>query len=304
MTCKRCKTKPVIKLPNSHISLCKTCFKKYFERKVRKTIRQYKLFKKGQHVGVAVSGGKDSLTTLHVLNNIIKPQRTTKLTAISINEGIKPYRDKTLKHAKKFCKENNIELKIFSFEDAYKKPLDKILKKKKNTIPCSICGVLRRYLLNKKAQELKIDVLATGHNLDDEAQTILMNQFRNNVAASARLGPITGIKSDKKFVRRIKPLYFLTEKEIMTYAILNNITVEDSRCPYSKEAFRDEVRAMVNNLNRKYPSTKSSIVNSFLEVLPLLKKNYKKGKINYCNICEEPCSQEICQTCKLMEEIK
>ena len=255
-------------------------------------------------MGVAVSGGKDSLTTLKVLNKIIKPQRTTKLTAISINEGIKPYRNKTIAHAEKFCKENDIELKIFSFEEAYKKTLDKILKKKKDTIPCSICGVLRRYLLNKKAQELKLDVLATGHNLDDEAQTILMNQFRNNVAASARLGPITGIKNNKKFVRRIKPLYFLTEKEIMTYAILNKISVEHSRCPYSKEAFRDEVRATLNNLNKKYPSTKFSIINSFIEMLPLLKKNYKKSKINYCNNCEEPCSQETCQTCKILEGIK
>ena len=301
--CKNCKLKPVIKLPNSNISLCKSCFIKYFEKKVRKTVREYKLFKKGQHVGVAVSGGKDSLTTLYVLSKIAKPQRTTKLTAIAIDEGIKGYRDETLKFAKKVCKELEIPLKTTSYKKEFKKTLDEILKKNKIR-PCTVCGVFRRYLLNKLAQDLKLDVLATGHNLDDEAQSILMNQFRNNVAASARLGPITGIKKDKKFIRRIKPLYFLTEKEIMTYAFIKNLSTKYNECPYAKNAYRDEVRKLINNFDKKYPSSKHSIINSFIEILPVLKENYKKGKIKYCKTCGEPTSQEECKTCKLIKQIK
>ncbi len=301
--CNRCKTKPVIKLPNSNISLCKSCFIKYFERKVRKTIRQYKLFKKGQHIGVALSGGKDSLTTLYILNKIAKPQKITKLTAIAIDEGIKGYRDETLKFAKKVCKELNIPLKTTSYKKEFKKTLDQILKK--NDIkPCTVCGVFRRFLLNKHAQRLKFDVLATGHNLDDEAQSILMNQFRNNITASARLGPITGIKADKKFIRRIKPLYFLTEKEIMTYAYLKNLATPFNECPYAKESYRDQMRTLINNFDKKYPSSKHSIINSFIEILPLLKKNYKKAEIKYCKSCGEPSSQKTCQTCNLIKEIK
>ena len=106
MTCKKCKEKPVIKLTNSKITLCKKCFIRYFERKVKKTIRSYKLFKKGDRLGVALSGGKDSLTTLHILNQLAKQQRTTKLIAIAIDEGIKGYRDKTLEFAKKYCKKS------------------------------------------------------------------------------------------------------------------------------------------------------------------------------------------------------
>ena len=195
--CKYCKLKPIIELPNSNISLCKSCFLKYFERKVRKTIRQYNLFNKGDTIGVALSGGKDSMTTLYVLNQIAKRQRTTKLIAIAIDEGIKGYRNETIKFAKKVCKENNIPLEIASFKKEYKNNLDQILKKNKIK-PCTVCGVFRRYLLNKKAQELKLNVLATGHNLDDEAQSLLMNQFRNNMTATTRLGPKTGIKADKK----------------------------------------------------------------------------------------------------------
>jgi len=303
MTCKNCKIKPVINLPNSNISLCKSCYLKYFERKVRKTIRQYKLFKKGRHIGVAISGGKDSLTTLYILNKIVEPQKTTKLTAIAIDEGIKGYRDETLIFAKKVCKELNIPLKTTSYKKEFGRTLDEILKKN-NLHPCSICGVFRRYLLNKMAQKLKVDVLATGHNLDDEAQSILMNQFRNNISASARLGPITGIKAEKKFIRRIKPLYFLTEKEIMTYAYIKNLATNFNECPYSRGSFRDELRTMINDMNKKYPSAKTSIINSFIEILPILKENYKSKELKYCKKCGEPSSQEVCQACKLVENLK
>ena len=301
--CKNCKLKPVIKLPNSQISLCKSCFIKYFERKVRKTIRQHKLFKKGQHIGIAVSGGKDSLTTLYVLHKIVTPQKTTKLTAILIDEGIKGYRDETFEFAKKICKELEVPLKSTSYKKEFKKTLDHILKN--NDIkPCTVCGVFRRYLLNNMAQKLKIDVLATGHNLDDEAQSILMNQFRNNISASARLGPITGIKKDKKFIRRIKPLYFLTEKEIMTYAFIKNLATPHNECPHSKNSYRGEMRKLINDFDKKYPSSKHSIINSFMEILPILKKNYKQSEIKYCKSCGEPSSQETCKTCKLIKEIK
>src|SRR3989338_1379182 len=105
-----------------------------------------------------------------------------------------------------------------------------MVKKFKNKTPCSFCGVFRRYLLNYGSKKFKFNKLATGHNLDDEYQSILMNQFRNNPEVSARLGPITGIILDKKFVRRIKPLYFVTEKETTTYSFLKKFPVEYSEC--------------------------------------------------------------------------
>ncbi|MBT4334679.1 TIGR00269 family protein [archaeon] len=303
MTCKKCLTKPVIKLPNNNISLCKKCYLRYFEKKVRKTIRIYKLFKKGDTVGVALSGGKDSMATLQLLHSLTQQQRTTKIIAIAIDEGIKGYRDETLKFAKKFCKENKIPLKITSYKKEFGMTLDQILKKL-DIHPCSVCGVFRRYLLNKEAKRNKLTILATGHNLDDEAQTILMNQFRNNMAAASRLGPLTGIKDDKKFIRRIKPLYFLTEKEIMTYAFLNNLVTPFNECPYAEDSFRSRVRESLNNLDKEYPSTKSSIINSFLDILPILKEHYKTGDINYCKECGEPTSKEKCQACEYSELIR
>lgn len=303
MTCKKCKTNPVIVLPNSNVSLCKRCFLRYFERKVRRAIRIYKMFKRGDRVGVAVSGGKDSMSLLHILNSITKNMKGTKLVAILIDEGIRGYREHTRKFAEDYCKKNKTELHVYTFENEFGYSLDKAIKKLK-IIPCSVCGVFRRYLLNRCARKLKVNRLATGHNLDDETQSILMNQFRNNIAMGARLGPVTGVKSDKRFVRRIKPFYFLTEKEIMTYAYLNGLTKKFKKCPHARGSYRNAVKDIIDKFDKRYPATKYSIINSFLEILPLLKKNYKTQKIKYCKYCSEPCSQEVCQKCEYVTLLK
>ena len=298
MACKNCKTKPVIKLPNSNVQLCKNDFIKYFEKKVTKTIGKYKLIEKGDYVGVAVSGGKDSTSLLYILNKLAK-KNNFKVVGIAIDEGIKGYRDQTLKDLKDFCKKEKINLKIYSFKDEFKTTLDKLVKKER---PCTICGVLRRTILNKKAKELKVNKLATGHNLDDEAQSVLMNQFRSNVKLSARLGPITGVVTDIRFIKRIKPLYFLTEKETTTYAFLKGFLGKYMECPYETDSYRASVRDMLNEFDGKYPGTKHNVISSFLEVLPLLKKEVQ-GKIKSCSNCGEPCSQDVCQACKLIKRL-
>src|SRR3989338_2126033 len=131
MACKNCKTKPVIKLPNSNVQLCKNDFIKYFEKKVTKTIGKYKLIEKGDYVGVAVSGGKDSTALLHILNKLAK-KNNFKIVGIAIDEGIKVYRDQTLKDLKDFCRKEKINLKIYSFKNEFKTTFCKLFKKKKN----------------------------------------------------------------------------------------------------------------------------------------------------------------------------
>ena len=301
--CRNCDTKPVILLTNNKKGLCKSCFFRYFERKVNKTINDFKLINKGEKIGVAISGGKDSLTLLYILNKL-KEKKRFKIEALLIDEGIKGYRDLSMKDAEKFCRDLKIKLNIVSYKKEFGYTLDQLIKKLKMK-PCSICGVFRRYLLNKYSRKLKFDKLATGHNLDDEVQTILMNQFRNNPEVSARLGPITGIEDDKKFVRRIKPLYMLTEKETTTYAYLKNFNLKFCECSYNTEAYRISVREIVNKMEEKYPGTKHSILKSFLEILPLLKEKYKGSKyeIKYCRKCKEPSSKDICQKCGILSKL-
>lgn len=304
MLCKRCSENPVITLQSGK-SLCKVCYLRYFEKKVRKTVRDYKLVEKNDIIAVAISGGKDSLSVLSILENVALRMRDVKIFAILIDEGIKGYRDKTIIDAKSFCKKNKIQLRIFSYQKELGATLDEIIKKT-NISGCTVCGVMRRYMLNLAARKLKATKLATGHNLDDESQSILMNYFRNQLDIAARLGPITGVKRDGHFIRRIKPLYFMTEKEVTAYAFLKGLLGKYGECPYATFSYRNDVRDMVNEFENKHPGTKSAIIASYLELLPLLKDKYSKvpGKISHCSRCDEPTSGIICQHCKMVDEIK
>lgn len=302
MSCKKCLTEPVMELNNAK-KLCKNCFFKYFEKKVFRTVSKYKLIDHEDKIVVGVSGGKDSLTTLYLLSKIQQKMREIKLEALLIDEGIKGYRDETIEDAKKFCKEHKIKLHIVSFKKEVGDTLDNLIPKL-NEKACNICGTFRRYLLNKKARELKANKLATGHNLDDESQSIIMNTFRNQVFVNARLGPITGILKDKNFIPRIKPLYFLTEKEVMTYSFLKGFSLKFNECPNAKDSYRGDVRDVINNFEGKYNGTKNGIINSFMEMLPLLKKKYKNYEMSFCKECNEPSSKEVCHACSLINKIK
>ncbi|MBI2660356.1 TIGR00269 family protein [Candidatus Woesearchaeota archaeon] len=297
-----CNSKPIIGLYSGE-KLCKIHFNDYFESKVSKTIRQFELLGKEENLGVALSGGKDSLTVLHILSKLSKTNPKIKLNAIAIDEGIHGYRDKTLEKARDFCNKNNVELHIFSYKEEFGLTLDEMLKIL-DVKPCSICGVFRRYLLNKKAKELKLTKLATGHNLDDECQSIIMNQMKNNIQASARLGPKVGLVQDPKFVQRIKPLYLCTEKEVTTYAFINGLLDSFNECPNVPQSFRAQVRDMLNSMEQKFPGTKYSTVNSFLQTLPLLKQQFRSDAVKICAKCSEPSANDICNACVYLEKLK
>ncbi len=297
-----CNQKPVFASLSGE-RLCKNHFTDYFESKALKTIRQFGLVDKQDNIGVALSGGKDSLTVLHILNKLSKENPKININAIAIDEGISGYRDKTLATAKKFCEGNNIALHIFSYKGEFGLTLDEMLKIL-NVKPCTICGIFRRYLLNKKSRELKLAKLATGHNLDDECQSILMNQMRNDIRTSARLGPKVGLINDNKFVQRIKPLYLCTEKEVTTYAFINGLLDNFNECPNAVHSFRAQVRDMVNDMEQKFPGTKYSIVNSFLQILPFLKEQFKDGTIKSCSNCQEPSANDVCNACVYLEKLK
>lgn len=301
---KCCSNKPVYTL-NAGEKLCKNCFLNYFERKVRKTIREYKLIDKKDRILVACSGGKDSTTALYLLNKILG--KRNKIEAIHIDVGIKGYSEKNLENLKEFCKKHKIKLNEFSLKKEFGCSvcymIDALKAKKIKMNNCAVCGSLRRHLINKKARELKADKLVTGHNLDDEANSILMNLFKNNMKTMARLGPVTGAVKDKRFIPRVKPLYFVTERETELYSKLMGFPVKYGRCPCSENVFRRQISNMMDDFNKKHPGTSHSIVASFIELMPLLKQEYK-GRIGTCRYCKEPSSKEVCDVCRIMKTIK
>lgn len=287
MKCSRCRNKAIIQNPK----LCKVHFINYFENKVKETIRKYRLLDRKERICVAASGGKDSTSLLLVLKRL-----GYNVFALAVDEGIPKYRKQKMKELKRFCKDNKIKLRIVSFKEEFGKELHEVIKNK-NIHPCTICGTLRRWLLNKYSKGF--DKIATGHNADDEAQTILMNLLKANTNFFFRQGPITGV-SRKGFTQRVKPFYFLKEKEIKLFSFLNNIAEDFVECPFITGSFRDKVRKELNNYENTYSGTKNNILKNYLK----LKERVKiEGDTNYCRLCGDPSANEECKACSLVKQL-
>lgn len=275
---------------------CGKCLSRQVERSFEKTISKGKMLQKNDTVAIGVSGGKDSMVLLHLMHKLSK-KLPIKIIAVTMDEGIEGYRDRSIDSVKNFVKELGIELHVFSFENEFDITIDNIHKKDPLAKTCTYCGVFRRTLLNKAAREVKANKVAVGHNLDDEAQSVLMNVMRGDMKRMTRLSKPSRSTS---FVPRIKPLKNVPEKEIVAYAVINNIPYYDGECPNSFNNARRDVQTLLNDMEQKYPGTKNNIIN-FYKKLSLTEE---KGTVGNCIKCGEPTSAEICKACELLEKIK
>lgn len=288
---------------------CEHHFLRYFDRKVRKTIRKYKMFREKEYIVIAVSGGKDSLALLHYLSRLSKRVPNWRISALLINEGISGYRDRTIRDFLRIVTELDIDYRIVSFKEEIGYTLDEIVKigvdRGLPYLPCSYCGVFRRYLLNKAAREMGGTVLATAHNLDDIIQTYLLNIIQNNWDKISKLAPSSKGPFHPKFVRRVKPFYEVLEKETTLYAILNNLYPEFIECPYAIRSIRWSIRRYINELEEKHQGIKYSLIRSLLNIIEILDKidSGKNSTIGSCTICGEPSSGNICRACMFRKEL-
>lgn len=319
--CSSCGKPAIAHLACAARHLCSGCFIKHFEKRFLRTIREFSLIKAHERIAVGLSGGKDSVVMLHLLAKL-REKMPFELIAIAIDEGIADYRGATLKVAERECKKLEIQLKILSFKKDAGFSLDEIMKKT-DSAACSWCGVFRRYLLNKGARLADADKIAIGHNLDDTAQTALMNIMRNEPMRLARF--LEPMAEDGRFIPRIRPLLRAPEKEVAIYAMLRGIEITYSECPYAHFSFRQHVKRQLNETEEKYPGTKQRILNSFLEMEKLMRKGMKgeKFEIAHCERCGEPTSASgsrspvpgfgklgtgnrrlFCMRCKMLEQLK
>lgn len=275
---------------------------KQFELKVKQTIQKYKLLDKSDKIIVAISGGKDSMTVLYLLKKF-----GYKVSALHINLEMGKWSEAHLDNIKKFCKQLKVPLTIYSIRKELGRSMcsiKSIVKSKTKLQDCTICGIIRRWLINKKARALGATKIATGHNLDDASQTVLMNYFKGNVFIGLNEGPRVGITQDKKFVQRVKPLYFIPEKEVENYSRAMKFPVIYERCPCVIGAYRHKIRQTLDEMQKKNPALKENIVMSFLNILPELRKKVLAGKPLYCKTCGEPGRNDICRACSIMQHIR
>lgn len=277
--------------------LDKDSFNSYIKNSARDVINDYGLIRPKERVAVGLSGGKDSVLTLHILADFME-EFDFELVAVSIDEGISGYRGDGLEAARKNASKLGIELVEVSFQKEYGFALDEVAGVYQSA--CVPCGVFRRQLLNRISYELGADKVATGHNLDDEIQSFLMSFAKADFRRFSKFGPRLD-RIHPKLVPRIKPLWKIPEKDVGIWVVMNEVEVHFAECPYSHTSLRSKVKNYLNQLEGKRKGTKLAILESFLKTFEFQKKDVKIG---VCSLCGEPSSLNICKACEMVGEIK
>ena len=293
--------------PYSGERLCRKCFVESIEAKMRATIAKYDMFSFDDRIAVAVSGGKDSTSLLHILAKTERAHPKASLVAVTVDEGIKGYRDEALAIAAANCKTLGIEHHVVSFKELYGFTLDEIVaraqrKGERELTSCAYCGVLRRRALNVAARDVGADKIATAHTLDDEVQTILLNIFRGDILRLAKEKPVTD-EAHPRFVQKVKPFCEIPEKESALYAYVKKIKFQDVPCPYAPEALRNEIRAMLNRMEERHAGTKFTVFKSIERIRSALDEITKKADFKECIECGEPASADLCKACEMLRKI-
>jgi uncharacterized protein (TIGR00269 family) len=272
------------------------------------------MLKPQDKIVVALSGGKDSIALLHNLIQIQqKKHRSEPLIALTIDEGIRGYREHSLKIASEFCKKYQVEHVVISSKEEVGSTLDEIVELKKENddyiYACNYCATIRRRLLNDGAKKLGGDVLALGHNLTDLAETYLMNIVSNRYQLVANQYLFKQETDDVRqhFVKKISPLMRIPEEEIFLYANIKKLDYYPSHCPNREKEpiLRKRVLDFIQDCKKYSPEIEFNLLNGFLELSEVLYNQSKKKSYNSCQKCGYPCGKnELCTYCTLKETLK
>jgi len=300
MNCDRCENPVAYTRKYSGEKLCSNCFSNSILRKTAKTISKYKMIQNDELVAVAVSGGKDSLALLKIMNQMAA-NHNFRIKAITIDEGIPGYRNEALEIVRQFCEEQNVDFKVYSYKELFELSLDEALSLRENekTSSCSICGTLRRRAMEYAAKDIGANVIATGHNLDDTLQTFVINMLSGDTSKVGWMNPDTTGNT----LRKIKPFCEIYESEIVFYAFVNNIPFQSEPCPHMNEGIRTEIREFLNSLENQHSGIKNNLYQSILKVSQVVKDSNQKQK-GVCEKCGSECTGTTCSVCNMVLKLK
>jgi uncharacterized protein (TIGR00269 family) len=265
--CDKCSNRAIIFQKYSGMHLCRDHFDQDVNRKVRETLRQTKIFGRGAKIAMALSGDKDSSVLLYILKNLFAKRRDIEIIAILIDEGLSGYRPETLEGSKNLADRLEVPYIVRSFKDAFGVTADQIASQNRPQTPCMFCRVMRRALLNRTALDIRASVLATGQNLDDEAQTIMISYLRGDTDQLFRLQTK---RLNVGLISRIKPLMRVPQRETALYAISHGLrSLDCSSCPHLGDPMRREVKLALNDFEQRHPGTKYSLLRSRERIVDL-----------------------------------
>jgi uncharacterized protein (TIGR00269 family) len=272
------------------------------EKRARKELRRQLRLKGSTRLAVGLSGGKDSSVVLALVHSILGSRPDVEILAVTVDEGIGDYRPPGIESASRLCEELGVEHHVARCKDAFGYGMDEVVAMDERAIPCSYCGVFRRSLLNREARRLEAGYLVMGLNLDDTAQSALMNFVRNDLERMARMGPHDTVQ--EALVPRVQPLRTVPEKEVYLYAIVNRIPFHDAVCPYAGRAQRGLYREVLARMEERFPGSRHSILKSCEALRPGLREAHPPAALSRCGRCGEPTIRDVCRACFLVERLE
>lgn len=269
------------------------------ENLVRQTLGKINLNKKDK-VLVALSGGKDSSVVAYFLKKF-----GYDIEGFHIDLGMGEYSKRCLRAVKELCEQLDIKLHLYDIKKemgssmCYIRSAIQTGEQGKGLKNCAICGVIKKWIMNREARKIRgVKAIATGHNLDDESQTFLINMFKGSPQLSANSGTITRNISDSKFITRIKPLFYVDENDIRDFSKHMKLPVVYERCPCAIDSYRIQIREFVNILTTQ---EKENIMKNFDKLFHKIQKLKTEEKLKYCEICGEPSRNAICKMCQMVK---
>jgi tRNA-5-methyluridine54 2-sulfurtransferase len=297
MKCRKCGERAVIELRRHNAAFCADDFQDFFRKQVREAIRKHRMFGADEQVLVAVSGGKDSLALWDVL--IDDGYRTSGLY---LDLGIFEYSLESKAKCEAFAARRNVPLLVSRVEEEVGAPVP-VIKQVTRRPPCSGCGLSKRYLMNRVALEHGFPVVATGHNLDDEAATLFGSVMHWQMDALPRQSPALA-STHPKLVRRVKPLYRLTERETAAYAFMRRIDYIVEECPFAKGATSIAHKEILTRMEEESPGAKHNFLFGFLEKARPAFERAEAVPLNECARCGQVTTGTLCAFCKLADQVK
>ena len=297
MRCHRCKAPANVEIRRSRTAFCARCYPDWFRTQVQERIDHERMLRRQQRVLVAVSGGKDSLALWHVLTKL-----GYRADGMYIRLGIGDYSRRSQEKSEAFASQHGLVLHQVDLEHDHGFVVPDLLDTRSGK-PCAACGTVKRYHFNKVAADLGYEVVATGHNLDDEAATLFGNVMHWNTDYLGRQGPVLE-STHPKLVRKVKPLYRLSERETAAYSIIERIDYILEECPMARGAKSLVYKDMLNSLEEEQPGAKYRFLVGFLKEGRTAVQTGgfdQAADLRECARCGQPTTGELCAYCRMAD---
>jgi tRNA-5-methyluridine54 2-sulfurtransferase len=295
MRCRRCKAPAVVEVRRHNAAFCRDCFLRHVRTQIERAIEGFDMFGRDDRILVAVSGGKDSLALWDVLLDL-----GYRADGLYLGLGIGEYSSRSGEVTRAFARDRGATLLEVDLAEDYGFDVPTAGRKGSRST-CAVCGLSKRYVFNRAAREHGYDVIATGHNLDDEAATLLGNTLRWQTDYIARQFPV--LPQEEGLARKVKPLYRLSELETAAYAFLRGIDYVVEECPLVAGNTQLRYKEAMNRLESTSPGTKAQFFLGYLDRGAPLFASQDDAELHPCERCEQPTTGRFCAFCRARAQI-